>query len=64
MASGADGVIVDLEDSVGPADKDRVRGEVVTYFKRQGRVPADRTFASVIRCNNLRAPRVARTWTR
>ena len=56
VASGADGVIVDLEDSVAAADKDRVRAGVVAYFKQHGRVPADRPFASVIRLNNLRGP--------
>ncbi|MBL9216347.1 MAG: CoA ester lyase [Opitutaceae bacterium] len=54
VASGADGVIVDLEDSVGPAEKDKVRRDVVAYFKEHGRVQAERPFASVIRCNNLR----------
>jgi citrate lyase beta subunit len=56
VACGADGVIVDLEDSVGVADKDRVRAEVVAYFKQHGRVPADRTFTGAIRINNLRGP--------
>jgi citrate lyase beta subunit len=56
VASGADGVIVDLEDSIGVADKDRVRAEVVGYFKKNGRVPADRPFTSAIRLNSLRSP--------
>ena len=56
VASGADGVIVDLEDAVGAADKDRVRTEVVAYFKEHGRVAADRPFTSAIRINNLRSP--------
>lgn len=56
VASGADGVIVDLEDAIGAADKDRVRSEVVAYFKQQGRVAADRPFTSAIRLNNLRSP--------
>jgi (S)-citramalyl-CoA lyase len=55
-ACGADGVIVDLEDAIGTADKDRVRMEVVAYFKQHGRVPADRPFTSAIRINNLRSP--------
>lgn len=55
-ASGADGVIVDLEDSIAVPDKDRVRAEVVAYFRQHGRVPADREFASAIRLNNLRCP--------
>ncbi len=54
VASGADGVIVDLEDSIGVGDKDRVRAEVVAFFKKHGRIEADRTLASVIRLNNLR----------
>lgn len=56
VASGADGVIVDLEDAIGAADKDRVRTEVVAYFKEHGRVAADRPFTSAIRINNLRSP--------
>ena len=56
VASGADGVIVDLEDSIAAADKDRVRAEVVAYFKQHGRVPAGPAFASVIRLNHLRGP--------
>jgi len=56
VASGADGVIVDLEDSVAVADKDRVRSEVIAYFKANVRVPADRPFNTVIRLNNLRSP--------
>jgi citrate lyase beta subunit len=55
VASGADGVIVDLEDSIAVPDKDRVRGEVVAYFKEHGRVTADRPLASAIRINNLRS---------
>ncbi len=54
VASGADGVIVDLEDSVAAPDKDRVRAEVVDYFKQHGRIAGDRAFASVIRLNSLR----------
>ena len=56
VTSGADGIVVDLEDSIGVADKDRVRSEVVAYFKRPGRVAADRPFTSAIRINNLRSP--------
>lgn len=55
VASGADGVIVDLEDAIGAADKDRVRAEVTAWFRQHGRVPADRPFTSVIRLNNLRS---------
>lgn len=56
VASGADGLIVDLEDSIAVAHKDRVRAEVVAYFKQHGGVPADRLFVSAIRINNLRGP--------
>jgi citrate lyase beta subunit len=56
VASGADGVIVDLEDSVALPDKDRVRREVIDYFRAHGRIPADRPLGSAIRCNNLRDP--------
>jgi citrate lyase beta subunit len=56
VASGADGVVVDLEDAIGAADKDRVRTEVVAFFKQNGRVPAERPFTSAIRINNLRGP--------
>ena len=56
VASGADGVIVDLEDSIAVADKNRVRTEVVAYFKQHGGVPAGRLFVSAIRINNLRGP--------
>jgi citrate lyase beta subunit len=55
VASGADGVIVDLEDSIGADDKDRVRMAVVAYFKEHGRVKSDRPLASAIRLNNLRS---------
>jgi citrate lyase beta subunit len=56
VASGAEGVIVDLEDSIAVADKDRVRTDVAAYFKQHGGVPADRLFVSAIRINNLRGP--------
>lgn len=56
VASGADGVIVDLEDSVAVSEKDRVRAGVVAFFKENGRVPADRPFVSAIRLNPLRGP--------
>jgi (S)-citramalyl-CoA lyase len=56
VASGADGVIVDLEDAIALTDKDRVRAEVIAYFKEHGHVPADRPFTSAIRINHLRSP--------
>ena len=52
-ASGADGIIVDLEDAVPVPDKERVRGEVVKYFHEHGRVGAP-PFVSALRINNPR----------
>lgn len=54
LASGADGIIVDLEDAVPVMDKGRVRAEVAKYFNtniRIGRPP----FVSAIRVNSLRS---------
>lgn len=53
-ASGADGIIVDLEDAVAGPDKDRVRRDVVAYFAQHGRVGAA-PFVTAIRVNNLRS---------
>src|SRR6185503_6382059 len=47
-ASGADAVIVDLEDAVPPAEKDRARGHVVTWLG------AERP-AGVARCLRINA---------
>lgn len=52
---GADGIIVDLEDSIGLADKDRVRAEVVAHFQEQKRVGVP-PFVTAIRTNGLRTP--------
>jgi citrate lyase beta subunit len=54
-ASGADGIIVDLEDAVAAADKDRVRGEVVAWLQKHGRVGAA-PFLTGLRLNSLRSP--------
>ncbi len=51
--SAADGVIVDLEDAVPVPDKDRVRGEVVAYFREHGRIGMP-PFVSALRINNPR----------
>lgn len=51
--SAADGVIVDLEDAVPVTDKERVRGEIVAWFKQHGRVGAA-PFVSALRINNPR----------
>ncbi len=53
-ASGADGIIVDLEDAVAGPDKDRVRREVVSYFQQHVRV-GTAPFVTAIRVNNLRS---------
>lgn len=53
VACGADGVIIDLEDSIGAGDKDRVRTEVLAWLERHGRAgPAP--FATAVRLNALR----------
>jgi citrate lyase beta subunit len=54
-ASGADGIIIDLEDSVGAADKERVRIEVVAWLQKNGRVGVA-PFVSGMRLNSLRTP--------
>jgi citrate lyase beta subunit len=54
-ASGADGIIIDLEDSVGAADKERVRTEVVAWLKQNGRVGVA-PFLTGLRLNSLRTP--------
>jgi len=54
-ASGADGIIIDLEDSVAAADKERVRIEVVAWLQKNGRVGA-LPFATGLRLNSLRTP--------
>lgn len=55
VGAGADGIIIDLEDSIGPADKDRVRADVLAGLAKVGRV-GQPPFASGIRLNSLRAP--------
>ncbi len=52
-ASGADGIIIDFEDSVAVPEKDRVRAEVVAWLRQRGRVGAP-PFATGIRINSLR----------
>lgn len=53
VASGADGVILDLEDSIGAADKDRVRAEVVGWLQRHGRAGRP-PFVTAVRFNSPR----------
>jgi citrate lyase beta subunit len=52
-ASGPDGIIVDLEDAVPATEKERVRDEVVAWFRQHGRVGAA-PFVSAIRINSPR----------
>ena len=54
-ASGAGGLIIDLEDSVGAAQKDEVRTAVVAGLRENGRV-APAPFLTGLRLNSLRAP--------
>jgi len=53
-ASGADGIIIDWEDAVPAADKDRVRGETIAWLKQHSRVGTP-PFATAIRVNDLRS---------
>lgn len=53
-ASGADGIIVDLEDAVPVMDKDRVRAEVASFYNKNIRVGLP-PFVSAIRVNSLRS---------
>jgi len=52
---GADGVILDLEDAIALADKDRVRSEVVAWLEREGSAGAP-PFVTAVRVNCLRTP--------
>jgi (S)-citramalyl-CoA lyase len=52
-ASGADGIIIDLEDAVPFADKERVRAEVVAWLRKEGRVGGP-DFVNSVRVNSLR----------
>ncbi len=54
-ASGADGIIIDLEDAVPLADKVRVRAEVVAWVQKEGRLGAP-NFVNAVRVNSLRFP--------
>lgn len=53
-ASGADGIIIDWEDAVPVADKDRVRAESIAWLKERGRVGAP-PFVTAVRVNDLRS---------
>lgn len=54
LASGADGIIVDLEDAVPVMDKGRVRTEIIQYFKTNVRIGMA-PFVTAIRINSLRS---------
>jgi citrate lyase beta subunit len=53
--SGADGIIIDLEDSIAAGEKEKVRGEVIDWLQKNGRVGA-LPFACGLRLNSLRTP--------
>lgn len=55
VASGADGVILDLEDSIGAAEKDGVRQAVIQWLARHGRAGVP-PFVTAVRFNSLRTP--------
>jgi len=52
--SGADGIIIDLEDAVAAADKDAARQTVIAYLQQHGAVLAARPFVTALRLNGLR----------
>jgi (S)-citramalyl-CoA lyase len=52
--SGADGIIIDWEDAVPVADKDRVRTETIAWLKQRTRVGTP-PFVTAIRVNDLRS---------
>ena len=45
---GADGIILDLEDSIGESDKERARSEAITYFTS----PPKENFVRALRINS------------
>ncbi|HYC71378.1 MAG TPA: CoA ester lyase [Opitutaceae bacterium] len=55
VASGADGVILDLEDSIGAGEKDAVRADVIAWLQRHGRAGTP-PFVTAVRFNSLRTP--------
>ncbi len=54
-SGGADGVIIDLEDAVPRADKDRTRADVVAWLAQHRRV-GTAPFLSALRVNSPRTP--------
>ncbi|NUW38811.1 HpcH/HpaI aldolase/citrate lyase family protein [Nonomuraea rhodomycinica] len=59
VASGADVVIIDLEDAVAPARKDEARANVAAYLRERASDPADvaADVAVHVRVNDLTTPR-------
>lgn len=53
-ASGADGIIIDWEDAVPAAEKDRTRADVVAWLRQHGRVGCA-PFVTAVRLNDLRS---------
>lgn len=53
-ASGADGIIVDWEDAVPVADKDRVRADTIAWLRQHQRV-GQPPFVTALRVNDLRS---------
>jgi (S)-citramalyl-CoA lyase len=54
VGSGADGIIIDLEDAVPAPEKSRVRDDVVAWLREHGRV-APAPFVTAVRINDLRS---------
>jgi (S)-citramalyl-CoA lyase len=51
----ADGLIIDLEDAVGPGDKDSARATVSDWFRQRG-TPVRRDFLVSVRINSVYTP--------
>jgi (S)-citramalyl-CoA lyase len=52
QATAADGVIIDLEDAVGPGEKDGAREGVATWLRERG-APSRAGFLSCVRVNSV-----------
>ncbi len=55
VASGADGIIIDLDAAVPAKEKARARGELITWLRKPG-APDSQEFVKGIRLNSLRVP--------
>jgi (S)-citramalyl-CoA lyase len=51
--TGADGIVIDLEDAVSLGEKDAARSAVIQYLQQHGKVVSDRPFVTAIRINNV-----------